>query len=146
MTIQINSNIAEYKPTVMAGFTGTQLICIAIAGVIEMVGAFIVRMLIPMSVVTFIIPLPLAIIPIILGWAEDILHMPLRDYWSLIVMRRLKYPKFRPYAIHNYIETLEHKIHLEDQQAQEAQNKKETKENKKKPVDVQIPPELKAYT
>ncbi len=149
MDIQINSNIDNIKPKVLGPFTGTQLICITIAIAIEMGGVVLINMFFPNSMVTYIIPAPIAIIPLALGWAEDILHMRLNDFWTLMVKRKMTHPSFRPYRIHNYLETLEAEALLEIKTEKEKEEKAnpgpKQKKGKKQRPDNNIPPEFIRY-
>lgn len=148
MDIQINNNIDEVKPKVLGPFTGTQVICVAIAAAIEMAGVFVINSLFPGTLISYILPVPFAIIPLALGWADELLHMSLKDYYELVWKRSRTHPMFRPYKYHNYLESLEAKV-LEEMKAEQEefekqQNKGQVKKKAKKPP-VDIPPELKRY-
>ncbi len=141
MDIPINGNIEEMKPKVLGPLTSSQAICVAIAGVVEIAGSALVRHLFPGTAVSYIIPAPLAIAVTLLGFAEDFLGMKFKDYMQ-IIKRSHTYPKFRPYAMHNYMETQEARI-LAEEKMENPVNKKEVKASKEK--QPKIPPELQRY-
>lgn len=145
MEIQINSNISEYKPKALGPFTGPQLICVAAAVAIEASGVALLKYFFPSTIVSYLIPLPLVAIPLLLGWTEELFHMPLNDYIELIIKRRFTYPAFRPFKIHNYIETQEARIHAEELAQEKAEKSKEKPQKKKKEAPKDIPAELKRF-
>lgn len=143
MDIQINGNIQEMKTKVMGPFDGKQLICVIIAAVIEILGVLLIKQFFPNSMVSFIIPVPLMLIPLAIGWSEEILHMTLKEYFDIVIKHNRACPKFRPFAIHNYMETQEAKILKEEKiEAEQSAPKKTKKQNTQKTV---IPEELTRF-
>lgn len=144
MQIQINNNIDEVKPKVMGPFTGIQLICLVIAVVIEALGVMIISRIAPNSMVKYILPMPFALFPIALGWADEFVHMPLQDYINLVVKRHMSHPEFRPFAIHNFLETQEAKILAAEKERDKSKTTK-TACKKQTNATAVIPPELTRY-
>ncbi|MBQ7430271.1 PrgI family protein [Butyrivibrio sp.] len=138
--IQINGNIQEMKTKVMGPFDGKQLICVLIAAVIEIAGVALVKFIFPGSLVSFLIPVPLALIPLAFGWADEILHMSLQEYYEIVLKHNKVCPKFRPFAIHNYMETQEAKILQAEKAAEQTQSKKvpKSKSSEKKVIPAEL--------
>ena len=149
MNIQINGNIQEMKPKVMGPFDGPQLVCVIIAGAIEIAGVALIKAFFPGSMVSFIIPVPLCLIPLAIGWADEILHMTLPEYYELVIQHNRNCPKFRNFAMHNYMETQEAKILKEIEQEEKASAQangiKEKQKQKTQTPKTVIPPELTRY-
>ena len=158
LQIQIPKDIREYETKFIGPFTARQCICIVIAAVIEYVGSNIIKSIAEIPISSYIPPLIIAAIPLILGFGDVVFHMKPEVYFKEVFLRSLKYPKVRPYKTHNFIDVQirEAKKELEMQEAKEGKGSKtkrsgdatdkSAKNKARKKQDKNIPPELTAYS
>lgn len=146
--VQIPRDIRAYEPKVVGSFTGKQTIGVTLAAAIELAGTSLIKALFGQTMLSYGIPLIFAAIPLFFAFGDKMVHMPVSVYLNDVFIRSIKYPKYRPYITHNYLDKelvaaeKAEKASISDKNA--AKQAKDI-EQKNKEMTKNLPAELKCY-
>ncbi len=150
INIVVNHDITEDKAKVVGPLSFEQLLGVGAAAAIFWVVHKLIEMLIPGSVISYIIAFIPAAIPFAIAFLPELVGMPLQDYIQL----QLYYysaPKIRSFTTHNVLIQDMDKFYKDEaaelaKEAQQSPKSKKNKKSKQKKQNIQVPPELKAYS
>lgn len=146
--IQISKDIRAYQAKSFGPFTGPQAVGVCIGGGIELLGTFLLSKIAGFTFVSLILPMVFAVIPVIFAFGDTIVSMPMDVYVKEVLLRSFKYPKYRPFTTHNYLDYL---LEQDNKEQEKNIDKKELKKLEKvkrdsdREMQKNIPEELKAY-
>ena len=84
INVEINHDVTKDEVKQFGPFTGLQLVCVIISGIITGVGGNLIKYIFPGALVSYLLMLPLAIIPIAVGWGGKYVHMPVEEYYRVV--------------------------------------------------------------